>query len=88
MIGMPQVAGSAFEASRRLPPVDLGKVQIHQDQIGLFGGGHGDPLGAVGGAEDLVAASHVEEQGQHVEVVLVVFDIEKPMHDRSPEIFV
>ena len=72
-----------LEASRRLPTVDLGKVQIHQDQVGLLGDRTGDPFGAGRGTEDLAAALHVEEQSQHVEVVLIVFDIEKSGQDRT-----
>jgi hypothetical protein len=35
---------ACLEASRRLSAIDLGKIQIHQDQIGLFDGCHGDPF--------------------------------------------
>src|SRR5271156_2562312 len=74
--------GVGLQAPRRLPAVDLQQVQIHQDQVGKLGRRHRDPGGPVRGAEDLVVAEHIEPQGQHVEVILVVFDVEKLAHIR------
>src|SRR6516162_8329743 len=69
-----------LEPPRRLPAVDLRQVQIHQDQIGPLGRRYCDPGGTIPGAEDLILAEHVEPQLQHVEIVLVVLDIEQPPH--------
>jgi len=80
MIGMSRCLRVRLQAARRLPAVDLRQVQIHQDQIGPLGRRHRDPGGAIRRAHELVAAEDVEAQLQHVEIVLVVLDVEQPPH--------
>src|SRR6516164_4383613 len=72
-----------LEAARRLPAVDLRQIEIHQDQVGPLGGSRRDPGGAIPGAENFIAAEDIEPQLQHVEIILVVLDIEQPPHRRT-----
>src|SRR5262245_6089947 len=67
--------GVGLDPPGRLLAVDVGQRDVHEDEIGLLGGRHGDALGAVGRDHD-GETSAGEPVLQHVDVVVVVLDVE------------
>ena len=75
MTGIIRVSSGFLEASRRLPAVQDRKSEVHQDQIWTLIVGNGEPLLTIQGHDDLEAGA-LEARLKHIDVVLVVFDIE------------
>src|SRR5712691_4096957 len=71
----------ALQPSRGLPAVDAGHLEIHQDDVGAFGGGQVAALLAVLGGEDLELVQQLQPHLEHVDVVVVVFDVKNLDHD-------
>ena len=70
-----------LEPARRLPAVDDRKLQVHEDQVRLLLGGHRAAALAVLRHQHLVLVGELEAHLEHVDVVVVVFDVEDPGHD-------
>ena len=55
--------------------VDSGHHDVHEDGVGLLGGGDGDAFGAGAGGEDLPAGGGFEREGRYLaNIVFVVND--------------
>src|SRR5262245_58408144 len=73
----------ALEAARGLPAVDARHFKVHQHDVRPLGGGHLAPLLAVLGGEHLELLEQLEPHLEHVDVVVVVFDLENLDHDAA-----
>src|SRR5262245_37092857 len=65
----------AFQSPGRLPSIHDRETQIHEDQIRMLRIGECDALCAIGCGQDRVTEAS-ETLFDHVDVVLVVFDVE------------
>src|SRR5881296_1557549 len=68
-----------LEPARDLVAVEARQADIHQRDLGRLGAREVEPLGAVGGREDLVPVQ-LEERAERLAGVGVVFDEEDPGH--------
>src|SRR2546428_335632 len=68
--------------ARDLVAVEARQADIHQRDLGRLGAREVEPLGAVGGREDLVPVQ-LEERAERLAGVGVVFDEEDPAHDST-----
>src|SRR5262249_18311872 len=73
----------ALQAPRRLPAVDAGHLQIHQDQLRLLARRHLAALLAVLGGENLELVEQFEAHLEHIDIVVVVFDVKDLDHDAA-----
>src|SRR5262245_21807557 len=73
----------ALQAARGLPAVDARHFEIHQHDVRPLGGGHLATLLAVLGSEHLELVEQLEPHLEHVDVVVVVFDVEDLDHDAA-----
>src|SRR5262245_17568263 len=64
-----------FQTPRRFPAVNDGHFEVHQDNIRLLGRRHLAPLLAVPGRENLESPKKLKPHFEHIDVVIVVFDI-------------
>src|SRR5215469_11799578 len=74
----------AFQTPRRFPAVNNRHFEVHQDNIRLFGRRHLAPFLAVLGRENLEIPKKLEPHFEHIDVVVVVFDIKHLDHDAAP----
>ena len=79
------VAGArvAFQPPRRFPAVDHRQVEVHQDQVRLVLERGRAALFAVLRDQHLEFIQQLEPHLEHVDVVVVVFDVEKSGHDTA-----
>src|SRR5215467_4563304 len=72
-----------LQSSRRLPAVDHRHFEIHQDDVGALAQRHRTALLAVRCRHDVEIAQQLEPHLEHVDVVVVVFDVEYFGHDAA-----
>src|SRR6516225_9469447 len=72
-----------LQLSRRLPPVDHRHFQIHQDDVGALAQRHGAALLAILCRHNLEIAQQLESHLEHIDVVVVVLDVEYFGHDAA-----
>src|SRR5262249_27438343 len=72
--------GIVLQPPRRLPAVDDRELEIHHDHVGLLGRGLGTSDLAVLGHQHLELVEQLEPHLEHVDVVVVVFDVEDSYH--------
>src|SRR6516165_9018861 len=72
-----------LQSSRRLPAVDYRHFEIHQDDVGALAQRHRAALFAVRRRYNLELAQELEPHLEHVDVVLVVLDVEYFGHDAA-----
>src|SRR5712691_6307242 len=73
----------ASEPPRRFPPVDDGHLEIHQNDIWPLGSRHLAALLPVFRRQNLEIAEQLEAHLEHIDVVVVVFDVEHSGHDAA-----
>ena len=83
MIGMSRVLRIALEASHGSPAVNAWHFEVHQNYVRVLGHGQLAALLAVLGRENLETADQLKARLEHVDVVVVVFDVEHPGHDAA-----
>src|SRR4029453_162730 len=71
----------ALEPSRGFPAIDDGHFEIHQDDVRLLGSCHLAPFLAVLRRQPLEIAEQLEPHLEHIDVVVVVFDVKHFGHD-------
>src|SRR5215207_7283594 len=76
--------GFTFEAPRGFPPVDDRHLQVHQDQIWPFRCRYRASLLAILRHQNLKLVSEFESHLEHVDVVVIVFDVQNSNHDTAP----
>jgi len=81
MIGMSWVCELPF---RRRAASNNGHFDVHQDNIRLLGRRHLAPSLAVRGRENLEIPKKLKSHFEHIDVVVVVFDIKHFDHDAAP----
>src|SRR5262245_22861389 len=74
----------AFQTPRGFPAVNNGHFEVHQDNIRLLGRRHLAPFLAVLGRENLEIPKKLKPHFEHIDVVVVVFDIKHFDHDAAP----
>src|SRR5215468_628347 len=74
----------AFQTPRGFPAVNNGHFEIHQDNIRLLGRRHLAPFLAVRGRENLEIPKKLKPHFEHIDVVVVVFDVKHFDHDAAP----
>src|SRR5262245_48118388 len=74
---------TALQPPRGFPTVDNGHFEVHQDEIRLLRCSHLAALFAVLRRQHFVVAEQLEPHLEHVDVVIVVFDIENLGHDAA-----
>ena len=67
--------GVGFDPPGCLFTVDAGQRKVHENEVGLLGGRHGNALRSVGRDDDGEPRPR-EPVFQHVDVVVVVLDVE------------
>src|SRR5215831_6896455 len=72
-----------LQSSRRLPAVDYRHFEIHQDDVGALAQRHRAALLAVRRRYNLEIAQELEPHLEHVDVVLVVLDVQYFGHDAA-----
>src|SRR5262245_55937172 len=73
----------ALEAARGLPAVDARHFKVHQHDVRPLGGGHLAALLAILGGEHLELVGELEPHLEHVDVVVVVFDVENVVYEAA-----
>ncbi len=73
----------ALESPRGFPAVDDGHFEVHQDDVRLLGSRHLAPFLAVLRRQNLEIAQQLEPHLEHIDVVVVVFDIKHFGHDAA-----
>src|ERR1700704_1910583 len=73
----------ALEPSAGFPAVDAGHFEVHEDDIRRLGRGHLAALLAVLGHENLEFVEQLESHLEHVNIVVVVFDVQHFDHDTA-----
>src|SRR5215469_16273692 len=74
----------AFQPPRGFPAVNDGHFEVHQDNIRLLGLRHLAPSLAVLGRDNLKIPKKLKPHFEHIDVVVVVFDIKHFDHDAAP----
>src|SRR5262245_23374937 len=74
----------AFQAPRGFPAVNDRHFEVHQDNIRLLGRRHPAAFLAVLGRENLEIPKKLKPHFEHIDVVVVVFDIKHFDHDAAP----
>src|SRR5262245_16930740 len=72
-----------LQSPRRLPAVDHRHFEIHQDNVGALGERHGAALLAVLRRQNLEVVQQLEPHLEHIDVVVVVLDVEHFGHDAA-----
>src|SRR5262249_45155273 len=72
-----------LQSSRRLPAVNDRHFEIHQDDVGALAQRHRAALLAIRRGHNLEIAQELEPHLEHVDVVLVVLDVEYFGHDAA-----
>jgi hypothetical protein len=83
MTGMSRVCRIALESPRGFPAVDDGHFEVHQDDVRLLGSRHLAPFLAVLRRQNLEIAQQLEPHLEHIDVVVVVFDVKHFGHDAA-----
>src|SRR5438093_3191101 len=73
----------ALEPPRGFPAVDDGHFEVHQDDVRLLGSRHLAPFLAVLRRQNLEIAEQLEPHLEHIDVVVVVFDVKHFGHDAA-----
>src|SRR6516225_7158621 len=73
-----------FQTPRGFPAVNNGHFDVHQDNIRLLGRRYLAPFLAVLGRENLEIPKKLKPHFEHIDVVVVVFDIKHFDHDAAP----
>jgi hypothetical protein len=73
----------ALESPRGFPAVDDGHFEVHQDDVRLLGSRHLAPFLAVLRRQNLEIAQQLEPHLEHIDVVVVVFDVKHFGHDAA-----
>src|SRR6266700_1723866 len=73
----------ALQSSRGFPAVDDGHFEVHQDDVRLLGSRHLAPFLAVLRRQNLEIAEQLESHLEHIDVVVVVFDVKHFGHDAA-----
>src|SRR6516162_5063807 len=73
-----------FQTPRGFPAVNNGHFEVHQDNVRLLGRRHLAPFLAVLGRENLEIPKKLKPHFEHIDVVVVVFDIKHFDHDAAP----
>src|SRR6266480_1416980 len=73
----------ALQSSRGFPAVDNGHFEVHQDDIGALADRHLAPLLAILRRQNLEIAEQLEPHLEHIDVVVVVFDVKHFGHDAA-----
>src|SRR6266550_4370203 len=73
----------ALQSPCGFPAVDDGHFEIHQDDIGALADRHLAPLLAVLRRQNLEIAEQLEPHLEHIDVVVVVFDVKHFGHDAA-----
>src|SRR5262249_41964356 len=74
----------AFQTPRGFPAINNGHFEIHQDNIRLLGRRHLAPFLAVLGRENLEIPKKLKPHFEHIDVVVIVFDVKHFDHDAAP----
>src|SRR5262245_49797316 len=74
---------TALQPPRSFPSIDHRHFEVHQDEIRLLRCGHLAALFAVLRRQHLEVAEQLEPHLEHVDVVIIVFDIENLGHDAA-----
>src|SRR5262245_9052949 len=74
----------AFQTPRGFPAVNNRHFEVHQDNIRLLGRRYLAPFLAVLGRENLEIPKKLEPHFEHIDVVVVVFDIKHLDHEAAP----
>src|SRR5215467_1174029 len=74
----------AFQPPRGFPAVNDGHFEVHQDNIRLLGLRHLAPFLAVLGRDNLEIPKKLKPHFEHIDVVVVVFDVKHFDHDAAP----
>src|SRR6516165_3214213 len=74
----------AFQTPRGFPAVNDGHFYVHQDNIRPLGRRHLAPSLAVLGRENLEIPKKLKPHFEHIDVVVVVFDVKHFDHDAAP----
>src|SRR5215469_6900047 len=74
----------AFQTPRGFPAINNGHFEVHQDNIRLLGRRYLAPFLAVLGRENLEIPKKLKPHFEHIDVVVVVFDIKHFDHDAAP----
>src|ERR1700751_4553120 len=72
-----------LQSSRRLPAVDHRHFEIHQDDVGALAQRHRTALLAIWRRHNVEIAQQLEPHLEHVDVVVVVLDVEYFGHDAA-----
>src|SRR6266700_7431297 len=73
----------ALELPRSFPAVDDWHFEVHQDDIGALADRHGAALLAILRRQHLEIAEQLEPHLEHIDVVVVVFDVKHFGHDAA-----
>ena len=65
-----------LETPHGFPTIVVGHFEVHQDHVRVLGRGQPAALLAVLRCDNLEAAAQLEARLEHVQVVVVVFDVE------------
>src|SRR6516162_6384209 len=72
-----------LQSSRRLPAVDDRHLEVHQDDVGALAQRHRTALLAIWRRHNVEIAQQLEPHLEHVDVVVVVLDVEHFGHDAA-----
>src|SRR5262249_8261578 len=73
---------TVLETPHGFPTIVVRHFEVHHDDVRVLGGGQLAALLAVLRCENLEAAAQLEARLEHVQVVVVVFDVEHLGHDQ------
>src|SRR5215471_2425988 len=73
-----------FQTPRGFPAVNNGHFEVHQDNVRLLGRRHLAPFLAVLGRENLEIPKQLKPHFEHIDVVVVVFDVKHFDHEVAP----
>ena len=87
MIGMSQVCGSFLRRPHGFPTIVVRHFEVHQDHVRVLGRSQPAACLAVLSCENLEVAAELEARPEHVQVVVVVFDVEHFDHVADSVLF-
>src|SRR5262245_3812027 len=71
-----------LQTPRRLPPVEDRHVQVHEDNVRRIDRDRRNRLRAILGDRDFKSLDQLKAHLEHVNVVLIVLDVQNPAHDK------
>src|SRR5499427_6439062 len=74
----------AFQTPRGFPAVNNGHFEVHQDDVWPLGNGDLASFLAILGRQHLEIPKKLKPHSEHIDVVVVVFDIKHLDHDAAP----